>query len=75
VEPFYLYEAGGGRDLPVEVLLPLLLLHLQREPGAEDALSPNQCQACQIFLVRTYQNGKNMPNEQQMYHTPIKYTK
>lgn len=37
--PQALDEAGGGRDLPVEVLLPLLLLDLQREAGPENALS------------------------------------
>lgn len=34
----YLNEAGRRGDLPVEVFLSLLLLHLQGEAGAQDSL-------------------------------------
>lgn len=37
--PEALDQHGRGRDLAVEVLLALLLLHLERETGPEDALS------------------------------------
>ena len=36
--PQALDERGGGRDLTVEVLLPLLLLDFESEPGAKYAL-------------------------------------
>ena len=36
--PQALDERGGGRDLTVEVLLPLLLLDFEGEPGAKYAL-------------------------------------
>lgn len=36
--PQALYQHGGSWYLPVEVLLALLLLHLQGETGTEDAL-------------------------------------
>lgn len=36
--PEALDQHGRGRDLAVEVLLALLLLHLERETGPEDAL-------------------------------------
>jgi hypothetical protein len=32
-------------------------------------------QSCQIFLARTYQNGKNIPNSQKIHQTAIKYGK
>lgn len=31
-------EGGRGRDLPVKMFLPLLLLYLQGEAGAQDPL-------------------------------------
>lgn len=36
--PQALNEHRGGGDLAIEVLLPLFLLHFQRESGAENAL-------------------------------------
>jgi hypothetical protein len=44
---------------------------------------PSVCQGCQILLATTYQNGKNIPNNQQiyqmairyLYHMAVKYTK
>lgn len=36
--PEALDERGGGGDLPIEVLLPLLLLDFERESGAQDPL-------------------------------------
>lgn len=36
--PQRLDESGGRLASPDHVLLPLLLLHLQREPAAQDAL-------------------------------------
>jgi hypothetical protein len=30
-------------------------------------------QGCQIFLSTTYQNGRNMPNDQKIYQRAIKY--
>jgi hypothetical protein len=32
-------------------------------------------QGCQMFLATTYQNGKNIPNDQKMNQMAIKYTK
>ena len=34
----HLYQQCRGGYLPVEVLLPLFLLHLQRETASQDAL-------------------------------------
>ena len=34
----YLNERSGGRYLTIEVLLPLLLLHFERETRAENSL-------------------------------------
>ena len=37
----YLDECCGRDSSPDHVLLPLLLLHLQRKPGSEDTLEAN----------------------------------
>jgi hypothetical protein len=31
--------------------------------------------AARFFLVQTYQNGENIPNDQKLYHTAIHYAK
>jgi TPR repeat protein len=31
--------------------------------------------AARFFLVQTYQNGKNIPNDHKLYQTAINYTK
>jgi hypothetical protein len=36
-------------------------------------LSTDLDQGCQIFRVSTYQNGKNIPNNQKLYQIAIKY--
>jgi hypothetical protein len=35
----------------------------------------NRLQSCQIFLSTTYQNGKNIPNNHEIYQMATKYTK
>ena len=47
----YLDECCGRDSSPDHVLLPLLLLHLQRKPRSEDTLETNGCQTiARVFL-------------------------
>ena len=51
--PHALDEPGRGGDLAVEVLLPLLLLHLQSESGAQNALA-DCVNLCQVIKIDSY---------------------
>ena len=48
--PQTLDQLGGCRDLPVVMLLSLLLLNFQSEPGAEDPLGRNRNNSWYLFI-------------------------
>jgi len=52
--PKTLNETGGGRNLAIEMLLPLLLLNLQRKARAEYSL--NFEWVCEVYCHK--ENGK-----------------
>jgi hypothetical protein len=40
---------------------------------SESLLDFGLAQGCQIFLITTYQNGKNVPNNHKIYQMAVQY--
>jgi hypothetical protein len=55
--------------------LRALLREIFRALRYEINLQVSLSQCCQIYLCKTYQNGKNIPSEPKIYQMTIKYTK
>jgi hypothetical protein len=48
---------------------------VEKQHGAAVSQEDALMQGCQIFIGTTYQNRKNIPNDQKLYEIATKYTK
>jgi hypothetical protein len=45
------------------------------ENGGNQVSDSTEARVARFFMVQTYQNGKNIPNDHKLYQTAINYTK